>query len=100
MGSATTVATSLAIAALVSSAADLPQSAKPLPQSRLTTAEAAGLLTTPEVRAALGLGSHSALTNWIAREAKKNGSAVGLIYRGHRLRGKALLPGGPKPGWL
>lgn len=71
-----------------------------LPQRRLTTAEAAGLLTTPEVGDALGLGSHSALTNWIAREAKKNGSAVGLIYRGHRLRGKGLLPGGQKPGWL
>ena len=71
-----------------------------LPQRRLTPAEAAGLLTTPEVGDALGLGSHSALTNWIAREAKKNGSAVGLIYRGHRLRGKGLLPGGQKPGWL
>jgi len=58
------------------------------------------LITTPAVGDALGLGSHSALTNWIAREAKKNGSAVGLIYRGHRLRGKALLPGGQKPGWL
>ena len=51
-----------------------------LPQRRLTAAEAAGLLTTPEVGTALGLGSHSALTNWIAREAKKNGSAVGSIY--------------------
>jgi hypothetical protein len=71
-----------------------------LPQRRLTPAEAAGLLTTPEVGAALGLGSDSALTNWIAREAKKNGSAVGGIYRGHRLRGKGLLPGGQKPGWL
>jgi len=72
----------------------------PLPERRLTAAEAAGLLTTPEVGTALGLGSHSALTNWIAREAKKNGSAVGCIYRGHRLRGKGLLPGGQKPGWL
>ena len=71
-----------------------------LPQRRLTAAEAAGLLTTPEVGAALGLSSDSALTNWIAREAKKNGSAVGSIYRGHRLRGKGLLPGGQKPGWL
>lgn len=71
-----------------------------LPQRRLTPAEADGLLTTQQVGDALGLGSHSALTNWIAREAKKNGSAVGLIYRGHRLRGKALLPGGQKPGWL
>ena len=71
-----------------------------LPQRRLTPAEAAGLLTTPEVGAALGLSSDSALTNWIAREAKKNGSAVGSIYRGHRLRGKGMLPGGQKPGWL
>ena len=71
-----------------------------LPQRRLTPAEAAGLLTTPEVGAALDLASDSALTNWIAREAKKNGSAVGSIYKGHRLRGKGLLPGGQKPGWL
>ena len=72
----------------------------PLPERRLTAAEAAGLLTTPEVGTALGLGSHSALTNWIAREAKKNGSAVGSIYRGHRLRGMGLLPGGQRSGWL
>jgi hypothetical protein len=73
----------------------------PLPQRRLTPAEAAGLLTTPEVGKALGLSSDSALTNWIAREAsKRGGSAVGGIYRGHRLRGKGLLPGGQKPGWL
>ena len=72
----------------------------PLPERRLTAAEAAALLTTPELAKALGLGSHSALTNWIAREAKKNGSAVGSIYRGHRLRGKGLLPGGQNPGWL
>ena len=71
-----------------------------LPQRRLTATEAAGLLTTPEVGTALGLGSHSALTNWIAREAKKNGSAVGSIYHDYRLRGKGLLPGGQKPGWL
>ena len=76
------------------------QPGEPLPDRRLTAAEAAGLLTTPEVGAALGLSSDSALTNWIAREAKKNGSAVGSIYRGHRLRGKGLLPGGQKPGWL
>ncbi len=76
------------------------QPGEPLPERRLTAAEAAALLTTPEVATALGLGSHSALTNWIAREAKKNGSAVGCIYRGHRLRGKGLLPGGQKPGWL
>ena len=71
-----------------------------LPERRLTPAEATGLLTTPEVGAALGLASDSALTNWIAREAKKNGSAVGSIYKGHRLRGKGLLPRGQKPGWL
>jgi hypothetical protein len=28
------------------------------------------------------------------------GYTVGSIYRGHRLRGKGLLPGGQKPGWL
>jgi len=73
----------------------------PLPERRLTPAEAAGLLTTPEVGEALGLASDSALTNWIAREAsKREGSAVGGIYRGHRLRGKGLLPGAQKPGWL
>lgn len=77
-----------------------PDEPLPLPERRLTATEAAGLLTTPEVGTALGLGSHSAPTNWIAREAKKNGSAVGGIYRGHRLRGKGLLPGGQKPGWL
>lgn len=72
-----------------------------LPQRRLTPSEAAGLLTTPQVGEALGLSSDSALTNWIAREAsKRGGSAVGGIYRGHRLRGKGLLPGGQKPGWL
>jgi hypothetical protein len=74
---------------------------EPLPVRRLTPAEAAGLLTTPEVGQALGLASDSALTNWIAREAaKRGGTAVGGIYRGHRLRGKGLLPGGQKPGWL
>lgn len=82
---------------------DLPPSiAGPaLPERRLTPAEAAGLLTTPQVGEALGLASDSALTNWITREAsKRGGSAVGGIYRGHRLRGKGLLPGGQKPGWL
>ena len=72
----------------------------PLPERRLTAAEAAALLTTPELAKALGLRSDSALTNWIAREAKKNGSAVGSIYRRHRLRGMGLLPGGQRPGWL
>ena len=76
------------------------ESPAPLPERRLTPAEAAGLLTTPEVGAALGLASDSALTNWIARANKRGGSAVGGIYRGHRLRGKGLLPGGQKPGWL
>ena len=76
------------------------QPGEPLPERRLTVAEAAALLTTPELAKALGLGSHSALTNWIAREAKKNGSAVGSIYRRHRLRGMGLLPGGQRPGWL
>ena len=72
-----------------------------LPDRRLTLSEAAGLLSTPEVGAALGLASDSALTNWIRREAsKRGGSAVGAVYRGHRLRGKGLLPGGQKPGWL
>ena len=71
--------------------------AGPLPDRRLTPAEAAGLLTTPEVAKALGLASQSALTNWIARQA---GNGVGAVYRGYRLRGKALLPGGQKPGWL
>lgn len=69
----------------------------PLPDRRLTPAEAEGLLTTPEVAQALGLASQSALTNWIARQG---GNGVGAVYRGHRLRGKALLPGGQKPGWL
>lgn len=82
-------------------AAALPGEGLPLPERRLTPAEAEGLLTTPEVGEALGLASDSALTNWIAREAsKRGGSAVGGIYRGHRLRGKGLLPGGQKPGWL
>lgn len=76
------------------------ESPAPLPQRRLTPAEAEGLLTTPQVRAALGLASDSALTNWIARANKRGGSAVGGIYGGHRLRGKGLLPGGQKPGWL
>jgi hypothetical protein len=76
------------------------QPGEPLPERRLTAAEAAGLLTTPELAKALGLRSDSAPTNWIAREAKKNGSAVGSIYRRHRLRGMGLLPGGQRPGWL
>ena len=71
--------------------------AGPLPDRRLTPAEADGLLTTPQVAEVLGLASQSALTNWIARQG---GNGVGGVYRGYRLRGKALLPGGQKPGWL
>ena len=71
--------------------------AGPLSDRRLTPAEAAGLLTTPEVAKALGLATQSAHTNWIARQA---GNGVGAVYRGYCLRGKALLPGGQKPGWL
>jgi hypothetical protein len=73
----------------------------PLPDRRLTPAEAEGLRTVPELVEALGLATGSALTNWIAREAaRRGGSAVGAVYRGHRLRGKGLLPGAQKPGWL
>ena len=77
--------------------------ALPLPDRRLTPAEAAGLVTLPQVAEALGLsGGGSAITNWIAREARKRGGEVplGAVYRGWRLRGKGLLPGGQKPGWL
>jgi hypothetical protein len=74
---------------------------QPLPERRLTAAEAQGLVTVPELAATLGLATGSAITNWIAREAgRRGGSAVGAVYRGHRLRGKGLLPGGQKPGWL
>ena len=75
----------------------------PLPDRRLTPAEAEGLFTLPQVAEALGLGGGgSAITNWIAREARKlNGEVpLGAVYRGWRLRGKGLLPGGQKPGWL
>ena len=71
--------------------------ALPFPDRRLTPTEAEGLLTTPEVAQALGLKGQSALTNWIARQ---DGNPTGRIYRGYCLRGKALLPGGQKPGWL
>lgn len=73
----------------------------PLPERRLTPDEAAGLVTLPELAAAVGLAGGSAVTNWIAREAaKRSGDPVGAVYRGHRLRGKGLLPGAQKPGWL
>jgi hypothetical protein len=78
-----------------------PEGLAPLPKRRLTPDEAAGLVTLPELAAALGLAGGSAVTNWIAREAaKRGGDPVGAIYRGHRLRGKGLLPGAQKPGWL
>lgn len=76
---------------------------QPLPDRRLTPAEAEGLATLPQVAEALGLGGGgSAITNWIARESRKRGGEVplGAVYRGWRLRGKGLLPGGQKPGWL
>jgi hypothetical protein len=75
----------------------------PLPDRRLTPAEAQGLVPLPQVADELGLGGGgSAITNWIAREARSRGGAVplGAVYRGWRLRGKGLLPGGQKPGWL
>jgi hypothetical protein len=75
----------------------------PLPERRLTPEEAEGLTTLPAVALELGLGSKgSSITNWISRAAKARGVDVplGSVYRGWRLRGKALLPGGQKPGWL
>lgn len=73
----------------------------PLPDRRLTPDEAAGLLTVQQVARALNLRSDASVTNWIAREAeRRGGSAVGSDYRGFRLRGKALLPAGSRPGWL
>lgn len=75
----------------------------PFPERRLTPEEAEGLSTLPAVALELGLGSGgSSITNWIARQAKARGVDVplGSVYRGWRLRGKALLPGGQKPGWL
>ena len=72
----------------------------PLPERRLTPDEAAGLLPLRELAEALGVVP-SALTNWAAREAgKRAGNPAGAVYRGHRLRGKGLLPGAQKPGWL
>jgi hypothetical protein len=75
----------------------------PLPERRLTPEEAEGLTTLPAVALELGLGGRgSSITNWISRAAKARGVDVplGSVYRGWRLRGKALLPGGQKPGWL
>ena len=78
-----------------------PEGLAPLPERRLSPDEAAGLVTLPELAQALGLAGGSAVTNWIAREAaKRGGDPVGAVYRGHRLRGKGLLPGAQKPGWL
>lgn len=75
----------------------------PFPERRLTPEEADGLFTLPAIALELGLGSGgSSITNWIARQAKARGgdAPLGSVYRGWRLRGKALLPGGQKPGWL
>lgn len=83
--------------------APTPWDGQPLPDRRLTPAEAEGLVTLPQVTKALGLsGGGSAITNWIARESRKRGgeAPLGAVYRGWRLRGKGLLPGGQKPGWL
>jgi hypothetical protein len=78
-----------------------PEGLAPLPERRLSPDEAAGLVTLPELAESLGLAGGSAVTNWIAREAaKRGGDPVGAVYRGHRLRGKGLLPGAQKPGWL
>lgn len=77
--------------------------ALPLPERRLTPAEAEGLVPLPQVADDLGLsGGGSAITNWIAREARNRdgGVPLGAVYRGWRLRGKGLLPGGQKAGWL
>lgn len=73
----------------------------PLPERRLTVAEAEGLLTLPQVADALGLASGSAITNWIARQRDKTGRVpVGGVYRGFRLRGMGQLPYAHGPGWL
>jgi hypothetical protein len=78
-----------------------PAGLAPLPERRLSPEESAGLVTLPKLAEALGLSGGSAVTNWIAREAaKRAGDPVGAIYRGHRLRGKGLLHGAQKPGWL
>ena len=77
--------------------------ALPLPERRLTPAEAEGLVPLPQVADELGLGGGgSAITNWIAREARNRDGEMplGAVYRGWRLRGKGLLPGGQKAGWL
>jgi hypothetical protein len=81
--------------------APVPLDPPPLPERRLTPEEAAGLLPLRDVAEALGVVP-SAITNWAARQAgKRAGNPAGAIYRGgHRLRGKGLLPGAVKPGWL
>lgn len=73
----------------------------PLPDRRLTPDEAAQLVTNQQVMQELDLKSDASLTNWIAREAKRRGgSAIGSDYRGFRLRGKGLIPNGPRSVWL
>lgn len=78
--------------------------AVPLPDCRLTAAEADGVMTLPEVAKLLGLGGGgSAITNWIGKEARKNDGTppIGAVYRGgFQLLGKGLLPNGLKAGWL
>jgi len=69
-----------------------------LPDRRLTPQEAEGLLTGPQLCAALGLASESSFTNWIRRLGPVE--AVGQVFHGHRLLGKGLLPGSAKPIWL
>lgn len=69
-----------------------------LPDRRLTPQEAEGLLTGPQLCAALGLASESSFTNWIRRLGPVE--AVGQVFHGHRLMGKGLLPGSAKPIWL
>jgi hypothetical protein len=75
----------------------VPGDAPPLPERRLTVEEAHGLITLQQVVTELQLAGGSAVTNWIARQ---KGEHVGRVYKGYRLRGKGLLPGAQKPGWL
>ncbi len=69
-----------------------------LPQRRLTSEEAASLVTGREICDELGLASESSLTNWISRNG--HDQAIGKSFKGFRLMGKGLLPGGGKSGWL
>lgn len=71
----------------------LSSEALPLPERRLTAAEAEGLLPLPQVVEQLGLsGGGSAVTNWIARETIKNAGNVplGAVYRGGACGAKAF----------